>query len=63
MQGEGLGWCGDAEGSLAHLEAVEQMVQLLRGEVPGQLGQEVVDVLHYGLVFTSLVTRAACTRV
>lgn len=38
----------------AHLEAVEQMIELLRGKIPRQLGQQIVDVLDDGFVFTSL---------
>ena len=30
------------------------MVELLEGEVPGQLSQQVVYVLHYGLVLPRL---------
>jgi hypothetical protein len=32
-----------------YLEAFEEMVQLFGGEVPGQLSQQIVDVLHNGL--------------
>lgn len=38
----------------AHLEAGEQMIELLRGKIPRQLGQQIVDVLDDGFVFTSL---------
>ena len=36
------------------LEAVEEVVELLRAEVPRQLGQEVVHVLDDGLVLADL---------
>ena len=38
----------------AVLETLEQVIQLLRGKVPGQLGQEVMNVLHNSLVFSVL---------
>lgn len=37
-----------------HLETVKKVIELLRWEVPCQLGQEVMDVLHNGLMLTSL---------
>lgn len=43
---------GDANN--ANLEAVEEVIELLGGEVPRQFGQEVMDILDDGLVFSSL---------
>lgn len=38
----------------SYLEAVEKMIELLGWEVPRQLGQEIMDILHNSLVLTSL---------
>jgi len=40
--------------SPGRLEALEEVVQLLCGEVPGQLGKQLVHVLHDGLVLARL---------
>lgn len=50
--------CGDK----SHLEAVKEVVELLRREVPGQLGQKVVYVLHNGLMFTSLPVKQCVNK-
>lgn len=39
---------------VAHLETVKKVIELLRWEVPCQLGQEVMDILHDSLMLTSL---------
>lgn len=44
----------DARRRPRRLETLEQVVQLLRREVPGQLGQQVVHVLDDGLVLANL---------
>ena len=41
-------------GRPAVLKAAKEVVKLLRLEVPGQLGQQVVHVLHYGFVLADL---------
>lgn len=49
-----VGCGGGIHPTFTHLETVKEVIELLRGEVPCQLGQEVVDVLHNGLMLTSL---------
>ena len=40
--------------SHSYLETIKKMIELLRCEVPRQLGQQVMNVLDNGLMFTSL---------
>lgn len=40
--------------SLTYLETVKKVIKLFRWEVPRQLGQEVMDIFHNGLMLTSL---------
>ena len=46
--------------SPSHLKALEESVQLLWGEVPRQLGQQVVNVLDDGLVLALLTGPDSC---
>jgi len=43
-----------AEAGLPHLKALKEMIKLLWREVPRQLGQQLVNILHNRLVFASL---------
>lgn len=45
-----------AQTDLTYLETVKKMIKLLRGEVPCQFGQEVMDILDDSLMLSSLQT-------